>query len=57
MRYLELSKESKKNALIDYCDCMGVENNPIIMDEVVNWFKKYNQNVFLENGFLKHRKR
>ena len=56
MKYLELSKEAKKNALNDYCDCMGVENHPIIRQEVVKWFKKYNQNIFNENGLMIHRK-
>jgi len=56
MKYLELSKEAKKNALNDYCDCMGVEMHPAITKEVVKWFKKYNSNVFNENGLLTHRK-
>ena len=41
----------------DYCDCMGVERHPAVMEEVVKWFKKYNQNVFNENGLLTHRKK
>jgi|SaaInlV_120m_DNA_3_1039746.scaffolds.fasta_scaffold18363_4 hypothetical protein len=56
MRYLELSKEAKENALNDYCDCMGVERHPAVMEDVVKWFKKYNHNVFNENGLLTHRK-
>ena len=56
MKYLNLSKKAKENALNDYCDCMGIENHLIIRQEVVKWFKKYNQNVFNENGLLIHRK-
>jgi|TARA_R110000868_G_scaffold255797_1_gene512440 hypothetical protein len=56
MRYLELSKEAKENALNDYCECMNVELHPAVMDDVIKWFKKYNHNVFNENGLLMHRK-
>ena len=57
MRYLELSVESKENALDDYCDCMGVERHPIIMREVAEWFEEYNQDVFNADGLLTHKKR
>tara|TARA_R110002049_G_scaffold237316_1_gene410423 strand:- start:1575 stop:1751 length:177 start_codon:yes stop_codon:yes gene_type:complete len=57
MRYLDLSDEAKKNALDDYCDCMGVERHPIVMDDVVKWFKKYNYDVYNIDGSLTHRKK
>mgnify|MGYP003658329206 CR=1 FL=1 len=57
MRYLELSEEAKANALKDYCDTMGVEDNKLVRDDVVKWFIKWNHNVYNEDGLLTHRNR
>jgi hypothetical protein len=55
MRYLKLSKESKENALFDYCNlmCVDVEFN---RKKTTEWFEENNHDVFNEDGLLTHRK-
>ena len=58
MKYLDLNKEAKENALNDYCECMCVDDkHPNVLKEITDWFIEYNRDVFFENGLLKHRKR
>ena len=57
MKYLELSNEAKETALIDYCDLMQMTENDNNKKKVVDWFEKYNHDVFNEDGLLKHRNR
>ncbi len=62
MRYLELSEEAKNNALLDYMDLMNLQLDDCIdlaynHNVVIEWFKKYNHDIFNEKGLLIHRKR
>ena len=57
MKYSELNKKAKENALIDYCDLMSINDIENIKKYIENYFIKYDRDIFLKNGFLKHKKR
>ena len=57
MKYSQLNKKAKENALINYCDLMCIYDVKKNKKYIEDWFIKYDRDVFLKDGFLKYRKR
>ena len=61
MRYLELNKEAKQNALNDYCDLFKINLKDWIdlsrnENLIKEWFEETNHDILTRDGFLKNRK-
>jgi len=53
MTYLDLTDSAKNNAIINYCNIMGIDIT-IYKDEVIEWFIKFKVNTLNENGQFIH---
>jgi hypothetical protein len=62
MRYSELTQQAKENALVEYCKLFNITHDDTINkargnNMVVDWFNKYNHDIFTNSGILTHNKR